>query len=238
MRKFLLFALVCFVAATGFAKSAGQVVRDHKVQIIALLEKEFSYDEDDGTHWSTRDEHYSWDIESFSTKKIVLTGKIGMSHEYEESVIYKESFRIEMTKENGKWSLKLVKPEELDPQRSFLCRSDKDQLVYAGDEGQVFVSGRFVTPQTISKFVVDIKSPSDILGYTEERVNADANYRPRNQRYKNHQRFSTADAWCGYYVLLPDGAHTMDPFTGYVQQVCEGGFVSTVTVQCRGGDVE
>jgi len=114
-----------------------------------------------------------------------------------------------------------------------LCASRADAPIYFGDESQILLTADIDGERSLKKLSLTMRE-DDKLGVRNENLTAQANYRPRNPLYTDHQKFNAADAWCGYSIIAPKGlARRTASFPVYVQEACEGGFVATATLNCR-----
>ena len=66
------------------------------------------------------------------------------------------------------------------------------------------------------------------LGVRNETWTAQKKYEPRSPTYVGMQKYTSADAWCGYSVIAPPNLNgQVGTFSVYVQQACEGSFFSS-----------
>lgn len=113
-----------------------------------------------------------------------------------------------------------------------LCASRRTPVYYAS-ESQVLLSANVAQGGVLANAALTMPSEPN-LGVRSETIEAQRTYNPSNPRYRGMQKYSAADAWCGYSVIAPkDLAGMSGRFTVYVQQVCEGGFVSTAELGCK-----
>lgn len=123
--------------------------------------------------------------------------------------------------------------DELRATKTLLCASPANAAVYFGDESPILLEANVSRDGVLANAELKMtKKPN--LGVRNETWTAQRTYAPSNQRYKGMQKYSSADAWCGYSVIAPPDLNAQTgTFSVYVQQACEGGFVSTATLSCK-----
>lgn len=123
--------------------------------------------------------------------------------------------------------------EELRATKTLLCASSADAMVYFGDQSQIMLEANVSRDGVLANAALSMTRNSN-LGVRNETWSAQKKYNPSSQRYKGMQKYSSADAWCGYSVIAPPDLNGQTgKFSVYVQQACEGGFVSTATLSCK-----
>jgi hypothetical protein len=123
--------------------------------------------------------------------------------------------------------------DELRAKKTLLCASPANAPVYFGDESQILLEANVSRDGVLANAELKMATKPN-LGVRNETWNAQRTYTPSNQRYKGMQKYSSADAWCGYSVIAPPKLNARTgTFSVYVQQACEGGFTSTATLSCK-----
>jgi hypothetical protein len=123
--------------------------------------------------------------------------------------------------------------EALRATETLLCASSANTLVYYGDESQVLLEANVSRDGILANAMLTMPRNSR-LGVSNETLTAQARYTPQNPRYRGMQKYSSADAWCGYSIIAPPNLNAQrGPFNVYVQQACEGNFFSTATLSCK-----
>lgn len=126
-----------------------------------------------------------------------------------------------------------VAVDDLRSTKQLLCASSANQLVYFGNQSQVLLEANVSRDGTLAAASLSMPSSSN-LGVRGETWKAQARYAPRNPTYAGMQKYSSADAWCGYSVIAPPDLNGKSgSFKVYVQQSCEGGFNSTAELSCK-----
>ncbi|MBS2011724.1 MAG: hypothetical protein JST00_02325 [Deltaproteobacteria bacterium] len=123
--------------------------------------------------------------------------------------------------------------EEIRATKTLLCASSADARVYYGSTSQILLEANVSRDGVLANAALTMTRNSD-LGVRNETWTAQKRYTPTSERYKGMQKYSSADAWCGYSVIAPPDLNgKAGTFSVYVQQACEGGFLSTVTLSCK-----
>lgn len=123
--------------------------------------------------------------------------------------------------------------DELRATKTLLCASSSNQSVYYGRESQVLLEANVSRDGILANAALSMPGNS-VLGVRNETWTAAARYSPSNPRYRGMQKYSSADAWCGYSVIAPPDLNGQSgTFHVFVQQACEGGFISTATLSCK-----
>jgi hypothetical protein len=123
--------------------------------------------------------------------------------------------------------------EELRAKKTLLCASSSNASVYYGQESQILLEANVSRDGVLSNAALSMTRASQ-LGVRNENLTAQKRYTPSNARYQGMQKYSAADAWCGYSVIAPPNLNGQSgTFSVYLQQACEGGFISTATLSCK-----
>ncbi len=123
--------------------------------------------------------------------------------------------------------------DDLRSTKQLLCASSANQLVYYGNASQVLLEANVSRDGTLAAASLSMPGQRN-LGVRGETWKAQAKYTPRSPTYAGMQKYSSADAWCGYSVIAPPNLNAKTGgFKVYVQQSCEGGFNSTVELACK-----
>lgn len=123
--------------------------------------------------------------------------------------------------------------EELRATKTLLCASSANATVYYGQESQVRLEANVSRDGILANAELTMTRASQ-LGVRNETWTAQKRYNPSSERYRGMQKYSSADAWCGYSVIAPPDLNgKAGTFSVYVQQTCEGGFISTATLSCK-----
>jgi hypothetical protein len=123
--------------------------------------------------------------------------------------------------------------EELRAKKTLLCASSANESVYYGRESQILLEANVSRDGVLANASLSMPG-NNLLGVGNETWNAQKRYQPTNARYKGMQKYSSADAWCGYSVIAPPDLNGQTgKFSVYLQQACEGGFISTATLSCK-----
>lgn len=123
--------------------------------------------------------------------------------------------------------------EELRAQKTLLCASGANERVYYGDESQILLEANVARDGVLANAELKMVRNAN-LGVRNETWTAQRSYNPSNPRYRGMQKYSSADAWCGYSTIAPPDLNAKTgTFSVYVQQACEGGFISTATLSCK-----
>jgi hypothetical protein len=123
--------------------------------------------------------------------------------------------------------------DELRAQKTLLCASGANENVYFADQSQIMLEANVSRDGVLANAELKmVQKPN--LGVRNETWNAARTYNPSNPRYRGMQKYSSADAWCGYSTIAPTNLNAKTgTFQVYVQQACEGGFISTATLNCK-----
>jgi hypothetical protein len=123
--------------------------------------------------------------------------------------------------------------DDLRSTKQLLCASSANQLVYYGNQSQLLLEANVSRDGTLAAASLSMPSANN-LGVRGETWKAQTRYTPRNPTYNGMQKYSSADAWCGYSVIAPPNLNgKTGSFKVYVQQSCEGGFNSTAELSCK-----
>lgn len=123
--------------------------------------------------------------------------------------------------------------EELRAKKTLLCASSANETVYFGRESQILLEANVSRDGVLANAALTMTANDD-LGAHNETLTAQKKYEPQNPRYKGMQKYSAADNWCGYSIIAPPDLNGQTgKFSVYLQQACEGGGISTVTLSCK-----
>lgn len=123
--------------------------------------------------------------------------------------------------------------EELRAKKTLLCASATGQPVYYARESQILLEANVSRDGVLANMALSMPDAPD-LGNRNETISAQKKYEPTNPRYKGMQKYSSADAWCGYSIIAPPDLNGQTgKFSVYLQQACEAGGVSTATLSCK-----
>lgn len=123
--------------------------------------------------------------------------------------------------------------EDLKATKTLLCASSSDATVYFGQASQIRLEANVAKDGVLANAALSM-TKDDKLGIRNETWTAQKKYAPQSARYRGMQKYASADAWCGYSVIAPPDLNGQTgKFSVYVQQACEGGFVSTATLSCK-----
>src|SRR5687767_3725793 len=123
--------------------------------------------------------------------------------------------------------------DELRARKTLLCASASNATVYFGQESQILLEANVSRDGVLANAAISMtRAPN--LGVNNESLNAQRTYTPTSPRYRGMQKYSAADAWCGYSVIAPPDLNGQSgTFSVYLQQACEGGFISTAKLSCK-----
>lgn len=123
--------------------------------------------------------------------------------------------------------------DELRAKKTLLCASSANETVYYGRQSQILLEANVSRDGVLANASLTMTANDD-LGAHNETLTAQKKYAPQSARYKGMQKYSAADNWCGYSIIAPPDLNGQPgKFSVYVQQACEGGGVSTVTLSCK-----
>jgi len=123
--------------------------------------------------------------------------------------------------------------DEIRATKTLLCASGAGEAVYFANESQILLEANVSRDGVLAGASLTMPQATN-LGVRSETWTAQKRYAPTNPRYEGMQKYSSADAWCGYSVIAPPDLNGQSGrFSVYVQQACEGGFVSTATLTCK-----
>jgi hypothetical protein len=123
--------------------------------------------------------------------------------------------------------------DELRATKTLLCASSANESVYYGRESQVLLEANVSRDGVLANAVLTMPG-NEVLGVRNETWTAQKKYEPRSPTYVGMQKYTSADAWCGYSVIAPTNLNGQaGTFSVYVQQACEGSFFSTAKLSCK-----
>lgn len=123
--------------------------------------------------------------------------------------------------------------DELRAKKTLLCASSANEIVYYGRTSQILLEANVSRDGVLANAALTMTANED-LGVHDETLSAQKKYTPQNPRYAGMQKYSGADNWCGYSIIAPPNLNGQTgKFSVYVQQACEGGGISTVTLSCK-----
>jgi hypothetical protein len=122
--------------------------------------------------------------------------------------------------------------DELRATKTLLCASSANESISGNRKSQVLLEANVSRDGVLANAVLSMPA-DDALGVRNETLTAQKKYAPRSALFTGMQKYTSADASCGYAVIAPTNLNGQTgTFSVYVQQACDH-FFSTATLNCK-----